>query len=58
LHGEADTLIPPANSEDLLKKVNKGTRVTFPDTKHVETFKTLPDLYLKTVSEFFTNSLH
>ncbi len=57
LHGEADTLIPPVNSEELLKKVNKGTRVTFPNAKHVETYKTIPDLYLKTVSEFFTKNL-
>ena len=53
----ADTLIPPSNSATLLSMVSSGNRVTFPNTKHVETFKTLPDLYLKTVSEFFTKNL-
>ncbi len=57
LHHEADNLIPPVNSEELLKKVNKGTIVTFPNTNHAETYKTLPDLYLKTVSEFFSTNL-
>lgn len=53
LHGENDTLIPPNNSFELLSKVNKGTRVLFPNAKHVETFKTDPGLYKQVVSEFF-----
>jgi hypothetical protein len=57
LHGEKDTLIPPVNSEILLSKVNKGTRVLFPDAKHVETFKTNPELYKQVVSEFFSFNL-
>lgn len=57
LHGENDTLIPPSNSAILLEEVSKGTRVLFPGAKHVETFKTDPELYKKTVSEFFRANL-
>lgn len=57
LQADEDTLIPPINSEELMTKVNKGRGVVFSHTKHGETYKTLPDLYLKTVSEFFANNL-
>lgn len=57
LHGEDDTLIPPVNSAQLLSKVNNGQRVLFSNTKHVETFKNDPTLYLKTVSDFFEKNL-
>ncbi|MDO8270226.1 MAG: alpha/beta hydrolase [Candidatus Levybacteria bacterium] len=57
LHGDNDTLIPPSHSELLLERVEKGKRVLFPDTKHVETFITHPDLYKKVVGEFFEQNL-
>lgn len=57
LHGEDDDLIPPFHTEVLLKKVNNGQRVLFPDTKHVETFIQHPDLYTKTVGDFFSTNL-
>jgi fermentation-respiration switch protein FrsA (DUF1100 family) len=57
LHGTDDTLIPPANSAELLAKVNNGKRILFPGAKHVETFNTNPELYKKVVSEFFENNL-
>jgi len=57
LHGAKDDLIPPSNSEQLLSQVDNGTRVVFPDSDHVHTYKTAPDLYLKTVSEFFDKNL-
>lgn len=57
LHGGSDTLIPPQNSADLLAHVNKGERVLFPGAKHVETFKTNPELYKQVVSDFFTKNL-
>ncbi len=57
LHGENDTLIPPQNSADLLTLVDKGQRVLFPGAKHVETFKTNPELYKQTVGDFFSKNL-
>lgn len=57
LHGDSDTLMPPSHSELLLERVENGKRVLFPDTKHVETFITHPDLYKKVVGEFFEQNL-
>lgn len=57
LHGGSDTLIPPQNSADLLSRVNKGERVLFPGAKHVETFKTNPELYKQVVGDFFSKNL-
>ncbi len=57
LHGAKDDLIPPFNSEQLLSKVKKGTRVVFPNSDHVHTYKSDHALYLDTVSTFFTNNL-
>jgi fermentation-respiration switch protein FrsA (DUF1100 family) len=57
LHGQADTLISPFNSAELLSKVNNGQRVLFPNAGHVETFKTNPDLYKKVVSAFFSTHI-
>lgn len=57
LHGEKDDLIPPYHSEILLSKVNKGERIIFPDTKHVETYLTHPNLYLNSVDTFFKKNL-
>lgn len=57
LHGENDTLIPPNNSFELLTRVNNGERTVFTGAKHVETFKTNPELYKQTVGDFFTKNL-
>lgn len=57
LHGAKDDLIPPLNSEELLTKVKKGTRVLFPNSDHVHTYKSDHALYLDTISEFFTKNL-
>jgi hypothetical protein len=57
LHGENDTLIPPNNSAELLAKVDRGQRVLFPNAKHVETFKTDPELYKQVVLKFFEENL-
>lgn len=57
LHGGKDDLILPFNSEQLLSKVHNGQRVVFPDAKHVQTYKSNKELYLETVSEFFSNNL-
>lgn len=57
LHGESDTLIPPANSMKLLQMVNMGRLVLFPNTKHVETYLTHPDTYKEEVGQFFAENL-
>lgn len=56
-HGAKDDLIPPFNSEVLLSKVKKGTRVLFPNSDHVHTFKSDPTLYLSSLDSFFTTNL-
>jgi len=57
LHGEKDDLIPPFNSEVLLSKVKNGTRVVFPNSDHVHTYKSDHALYLDSVSKFFSTNL-
>jgi pimeloyl-ACP methyl ester carboxylesterase len=57
LHGTKDTLIPPQNSLELIKKVNNGQIVLFENAAHAQTFKTNPDLYKKVVGDFFEKNL-
>lgn len=57
LHGEADTLMHPSHSERLLEKVENGRLVVFPNTKHVETYLTHPELYKEEVDAFFEENL-
>ncbi len=57
LYGTNDTLIPPSNSQELLKLVTNASSVEFAGAGHILTFKTNPDLYKKVVSEFFSKNL-
>jgi hypothetical protein len=58
LHGEADTLIPPSHSEELFNKVlPNSSRVTFPNTGHVETYIENKEKYLQLVSGFIEKNL-
>lgn len=58
LHGAKDSLIPVANSKELLKNSNpKSTLVIFPGARHVQTFKTNSKLYNTSVFDFLDSQL-
>jgi fermentation-respiration switch protein FrsA (DUF1100 family) len=52
IHGEADEDIPIENSELLQKTYPKAKLLRIPGAKHVKSFATNQNLYLKTVSDF------
>ena len=58
LHGGLDTSIYPLESRELLTIANpKSKLVIFPKGKHIETYKSDPDLYRKTVFSFLSESI-
>jgi ATP-dependent exoDNAse (exonuclease V) beta subunit len=57
LHGGADTLINPHDSEELAAMVHNAKRIVFPEIKHVEEYKKDPVGYLRAVEEFFNDNL-
>ncbi len=57
LHGGADTLINPKDSEEMAAMVNNAKRIEFPEIKHVEIYKKDPVGYLRAVEEFFNDNL-
>lgn len=58
MYGTNDDLIPPkGNTDVLIKMVNNAKLVKFEGAKHVETFKTNPELYKKEVLDFFSKNL-
>jgi len=57
LHGGADTLINPHDSEELAALVHNAKRIVFPEIKHVEEYKKDPVGYLRAVEEFFNDNL-
>ncbi len=53
LHAEKDTSVPLDHSERLLKAANSCSKlVVFPNGRHIETYKSDPDLYNKEVYSF------
>jgi len=53
LHGALDTSVLPSNSQTLLSLANPDSKlVLFPNGKHIETYKTDPELYLEEVFPF------
>lgn len=60
LHGEDDVLIPQSHSQILYNKVHQAgnsKRVTFPSTKHIETFVNNKSKYLSIVEDFMEENL-
>ncbi len=58
LHGKLDETIPVANSEKLLDKANKQSKlVVFDEGGHIETYKSNPELYRKEVFQFLETEL-
>lgn len=57
LHGESDSLIPPHHSQLLFEKAGNAQRITFPNTKHVETYISNKTEYLELVDNFFEENL-
>lgn len=54
LVGTGDTYVPPENSKELLKAANPVSKlVTFPGAMHVNTYRSNPTLYLKSIYTFF-----
>ncbi len=59
LHGKLDETIPITNSEKLLEKAKKQSKlVVFEEGGHIETFKSDPDLYRKEVYRFLETELN
>lgn len=58
LHGALDETIPVEESKQLLAAANPESKlVIFPAGKHIETFKSDPDLYRKEAFGFLSNEL-
>lgn len=58
LHGKNDETIPITNSQQLLAKANKTSKlVVFGDGAHIETFKSDPELYRQEVYKFLDEEL-
>lgn len=58
LHGGLDETIPVEESKKLATSANPESKlVIFPDGKHIETFKSDPDLYRKEVLGFLSREL-
>ena len=58
LHGALDETIPVGESRKLLEASNPQSKlVVFPNGKHIETFKSDPDLYRNEVFEFLKSEL-
>jgi fermentation-respiration switch protein FrsA (DUF1100 family) len=58
LHGKLDQTTPVINSETLIKKAGKGSRlILFEEGSHIETFKSDPKLYRKEVYSFLESEL-
>jgi dipeptidyl aminopeptidase/acylaminoacyl peptidase len=54
LVGAKDDYVPPENSSELLKAANPQSKlVTFPLAGHAHTYRSDPNLYIKTVYKFF-----
>lgn len=58
LHGALDKTIPLKNSQELLARANKQSKlVVFENGSHIETFKSDPTLYRKEVYQFLDQEL-
>jgi fermentation-respiration switch protein FrsA (DUF1100 family) len=54
LVGAKDNYVSPENSNELLKAANPASKlVIFPSAGHAHTYRSDPDLYLKTINKFF-----
>ena len=54
LAGTNDNVVPIKNSNELLQTANAASKlVLFPSAQHVNTYRSNPDLYLKSVNAFF-----
>lgn len=59
LHGSLDTSITPDNSQQLQAAANPESQlVLFPHGRHLETYKTDPDLYRQVVYSFLADQLN
>ena len=58
LHGEQDEIFPETESKKLLESSNSSSKlVIFHNARHIETFKSDPDLFRKEVLEFLEEEL-
>ncbi len=58
LHGEKDPTIPVSDSQEILSRANKKSKlIIFEGAKHIETYKTNPTLYRQEVFTFFDTQL-
>ncbi|MEN6324742.1 MAG: alpha/beta fold hydrolase [Syntrophomonas sp.] len=55
IHGTADTKIPIANSESLLKAYPQAQLLKVPGSDHCDSYHDHPDLYLKNLEQFLAN---
>lgn len=57
LHGGADDLINPKDSEEMASMVHNAKRIVFPEIGHVQTYVKDPVGYLRAVDDFFNDNL-